>query len=89
MSIEAPLVAELLADSPVTALVDDRVYPEMIPQNGDTPAIVYYRLNTDREQMLEGPSDLVMARMRLDLWSTSVSGMFALADAVPSRSRPP
>lgn len=82
MSIEQGLVAHLLADAPVAAIIGTKVHPGSVPQDTDLPAIVYLRISTQREVDLDGPSDFVQVRMRLDLWETSYSGVKALADAV-------
>ena len=82
MSIEQGLVAHLLADSAVSAIVGTRVHPGAVPQGGTTPAIVYARASSDREVDMDGPSDFVQVRMRVDCWHTTYAGVKALADAV-------
>ena len=82
MSIEQGLVAHLLADGPTAAIVGTRVHPNVRPQDGELPAIVYQRISTARETDLDGPSDFVQARMRLDLWDSSYAGAKALGDTV-------
>jgi hypothetical protein len=82
MSVEQGLVAHLLADGPTAAIIGTRVHPGSIPQDGTVPAIVYQRISTLRETDLDGPSDMVNVRMRLDLWHNTYAGVKALADAV-------
>ena len=84
MSLESGLVAELLADAGVAAIVGTKVHPELIPQNGTLPALVYTRMATLREQQLAGPQSMALARVRIDCWHTSAAGVWALADAVRS-----
>ena len=82
MTIEQGLVAELLADSAVSAIVSTRVHPGAIPQKGALPAIVYTRVSSLRTVDMDGPSDFVQVRLRVDCWHTSKSGVSSLADAV-------
>lgn len=82
MSIEQGIVAHLLADGPVSAIIGVRVHPGEIPQDTDTPAVVYTRVSTQRDVDLSGPMSFVQVRMRLDLWHTNYAGVKALADAV-------
>ncbi len=82
MTIEQGLVAHLLADGTVAGIVGTRIHPGAVPQGGGTPAIVYVRRSTDREQQLDGAEGLVGVRLRLDLWHTTYAGVKALADAV-------
>ncbi len=82
MSIEQGLVAHLLADGPTAALIGTRVHPIVRPQGDPLPAVVYQRVSTVRDTDLNGPTDFVQARMRLDLWDDSYGGVKALADAV-------
>ena len=82
MSIEQGLVAHLLADAGVSAIVGTSVHPGVRPQGGSLPAIVYVRVSTARTVDLDGPSDFVQVRMRLDLWDNTYAGSKALADAV-------
>ena len=61
MDIESALVAHLLADSKLNALVGKKIFPYELPQedstifpDGVTPAIVYQRVSSSRTLTLEG-----------------------------------
>ena len=82
MSIEEGLVAELIADGAVSAIIGVKVHSDAIPQGGDLPAIVYSLTSSTREVDLDGPSDFVQSRLRVDCWHTSRSGSKTLASAV-------
>jgi len=84
VTIEQGLVAELLADAGVSALVGTRVHPHVIPQDGELPAITYQRISSQREMQMDGPLSLIRVRMQVDCWSSSYSGAKSLADAVRS-----
>ncbi len=82
MTIEQGLVAHLLADGPVAALVGTRVYPGEIPQGASGDAIVYTRTSENRSVDMDGPSDFVSVAMSVDCWSDSKAGSITLAEAV-------
>jgi len=82
MTIEQGLVAELIGDAGVTAIVGTKVHPGAIPQDTELPAIVYTRVSTPRELALDGTVEAVAARFRLDIWHTSYSNVKTLAEAV-------
>lgn len=84
MTIEQGLVAELLADSGVSAVVGTKVHPGAIPQGQSLPAIVYNRISTPRDVALGGPVNVVGIRFRIDCWHTSYASVKALAAAVRS-----
>ena len=84
MTLEEGLVAELIADAAVFAIVGNRIHPEIVPQQGTRPAIVYLRIGTTREQQLSGPADLILVRMRLDMWHSDPGACWSLANAVRS-----
>lgn len=56
MDIEQALVAHLLADTNITAIIEDRLFPLAIPQGEDVPAIVYQRISSPRTLTLTGES---------------------------------
>lgn len=43
MSFQSEFRSHLLASSELTALVGDRIYPTVLPQNATLPAVVYFR----------------------------------------------
>lgn len=84
MTLEEGLVAELKADATVSGIIGSRVFPEVVPQGQDGAAIVYRRVSTDRESILSGYRDVIVAVLRLDCWAESFSGCWTLANAVRS-----
>lgn len=84
MTIEQGLVAELLADAGVAAIVGTRVHPGAVPQNGSLPAIVYQRISSIRDVDMSGPQSFTQVRIQVDCWHTSYAGAKSLADAVRS-----
>lgn len=84
MSLETGLKAALTADASVNALVSGRIYPEAMPHDVKYPAISYQRVSTVRTQFLTGVDDLTQARIQIDCWDSSYSGVKSLASAVKS-----
>ena len=80
--MEEGLYAHLAADSGVAALVSTRIYPLVVPQDVDLPAIAYQRISGPRDHVHEGASGLVVARMQVTCHAWSYSGAKALAEAV-------
>ena len=81
MNAEGAIRAAILASAPVTALVGTRVYPMMLPQAPTFPAIVYQRISTVPDMLVEGPG-FAPIRIQLSMWATTFGGARTLADAV-------
>ena len=84
MRIEAELVKFLKADEAVKALVADRVYPVMAPEDVDAPYIVYRRMGTARAETMAG-AGTPDPRFRLKCWANDYEQAIQLADAVRAR----
>lgn len=82
MTIEAGIYAYLIANSGVFALVGTRIYPQVIPQDAEMPAMAYQRISGPRDHSHSGPSGLVVARMQLTCMAASYDGAKALGEAV-------
>ena len=81
MNAEGAIRAAILASAPVAAMVGTRVYPMMLPQAPTFPAIVYQRISTVPDMLVEGPG-FAPIRMQLSMWATTFGGARTLADAV-------
>jgi hypothetical protein len=90
--IEAGLTALLLGNTAVAAIVGDRVYPLVLPGKPGTeevrkyvPSVTYQRVSSTRVAgTLQGPSELVGARIQVDAWADSYATVKHLADAIRS-----
>lgn len=47
MSAETSLYSALAADSSVGAICDDRIYPDVAPQDASLPAVAFERIETE------------------------------------------
>lgn len=89
MTLEEGLVAALRADAQVGALVANatspvtyRIYREHLPQQPTYPAIVFARVTTIGNTILEGPSSLQEVLISLDVLALSDASRMAVASAV-------
>lgn len=82
MAVEQDIYAFLIANSGVAALVGTRIYPLMIPQDADLPAVAYRRIDTPRHYSHDGYSGLARPRFQFDCVGSSYSSARALAAAV-------
>lgn len=62
---------KLLENSSITALIDERIYPSIIPQGGLTPCVVIRRISTRNEHTLLGRTRLSHSRVQFDCYSDS------------------
>lgn len=82
MTIEEALAARLTGDVGLTALVEDRIYPQVMPDDCPKPAMTYQRIDAPRIQTNEGTSGLVPARFQLTIWDPSYSSVKQVAAKV-------
>lgn len=77
------LRAKLIAESEITGLVAERIYPTVIPQGGSAPCIVLKRISTRPEHTLSGMTRLSHSRIQFDCLSeTDKDEADAIAKAV-------
>lgn len=82
MAIEEDVRALLLAQAGIVALVGDRVWPALVPDSSDLPALGYFRVDTRRVYSHEGRSGLARPRFQLDCYAGTYAQVAALAAAV-------
>ena len=71
MSLESLLFSRLTTDADIRRMVTRRVYPIVLPQNCDFPAISYQRITGARINDLSGYGNLQDARIQVDCWATA------------------
>lgn len=82
---EMAIVQRLLAQSSVTALVGQRIWPHVAPQGTDTNTldyIVYHAVDKVHEQNLRGASGVCFARLQLDVFASSYARAKAIVEAI-------
>lgn len=82
MSIESAIRAVIAADTAVTAIIKDRLYPLRVPQGVSLPAVTYQEISGDDGMTTDGALGLVDGRFQFTCWSTTHAGAAALRDAL-------
>lgn len=79
--LETDLVTALEADAGITAVVGDRIYPVIAPDNCTFPALVYSVVS--EVQIGSGSNRCMQARVQLDVYATQyITGVKAARDAL-------
>jgi hypothetical protein len=72
--MEKALVAYLRADTDLSPAIttngDTRIYPFVMPQDALKPAVVYQRIDTQRDYSHSGEEDVKEARLQVTLWAS-------------------
>tara|TARA_R110000765_G_scaffold372450_2_gene462871 strand:+ start:521 stop:916 length:396 start_codon:yes stop_codon:yes gene_type:complete len=82
MTLEQGIRAASIADTDVNALVSGRIYHERMPQNSTMPAIVFSRVSTSQNSLLDGVDTLTQARIQFDIYGDTSSSVRDLATKV-------
>ena len=72
----------LLANTGVTAIVEQRIYPVLAPQGAELPNIVITLVSDNDDQMLAGAAQLPESRVSVISRGRTATEMMDLADAV-------
>lgn len=75
MAIESDLVAVLTGDAGIAALVGQRVYPLVLPQNPTLPAIVYQEVQGTARAGADGDMGQRESRFLVSWWASSFSAV--------------
>ena len=81
-TVEAALPSILINDTAVNMLVGDGIYPNIIPQGADIPAITYQQISGPRVHDMQGPNGMVKARWQINCWAADYAKAKELAGAV-------
>lgn len=80
--IEDGLYAHLSAQSTITNIVADRIYPTILPQTPDLPAIVFHNLGSSPVSRQDGVPTLAKTTFQIDCFSNDNREAKLLAKAV-------
>lgn len=86
--IKNALFDHLTADDGVSAIVDDRVYPNIAEPKAALPFITFQSIVTRPVRHLGGSSGIRDATIQIDSWAKSSPGATALAEAVVAALKP-
>lgn len=80
--MEESLVAWLLADTALVALVEQRIHWSVLPQGGTGPSVALHRITGIRDYHMQGPSGLVRSLVQIDCWAPVYGDAIAVSRAV-------
>jgi hypothetical protein len=78
--MESDLRALIIGDSAVNAMVGDRVYPLLLPQQPTLPAIAYQRISSSHVHSHSGVSGYCTARVQFACYAQSFAEAASLGD---------
>jgi hypothetical protein len=81
MSAEQQLYIALSGHAPLAAIVSVRIWPDVIPEDGEFPAVVYARMGTEPVVTLNGALVAEWAEMNIGCWAATRGAADAAADA--------
>jgi len=82
VTVEQALVAVLLADSGLAALVDEKVYPLVIPAGVDLPAVGYRLASTEFKYDMDGQAPPEIATVSFYAWADDYAEASTLGQAL-------
>ena len=77
--IEEALVAHLLAQPGLTALIGNRLYPDLLEDDTSLPAVVYLNVSDTKDHTLAGQLDLESPVIQFTAYATTKAGAKAVA----------
>ena len=83
--LEEGIAAYLIADATIGAVVDNRIYPMMMPQKVTLPCLTYQRISTPRivtHDSSGATGDLTSPRFQFDAWGVTQKETKAISDAL-------
>ena len=80
--IEQSIYSHFSTSAALTALISDRIYPMMMPQDPVLPSVTYQRISNMPVNALSGACGLDKPIIQIDCWSTTYAGVKALGDTV-------
>lgn len=87
MSAETSLYAALAADTSVGAICDDRIYPDVAPQDASLPAVAFERTGTEYVNTIHGTAIATRSTLAVYCMAEARATAEGLCDAVAAASR--
>jgi hypothetical protein len=81
-TIEADLYAQLSGDSALTALVGQRIFPLLIPQDVTRPALAYQSISVFNPLLHDGAAPMRRVRMQISIVADTFTKALAVRDSV-------
>ena len=80
--IEPAIVTLALADPATAALIGTRIFPLLLPDDCQKPAVSYRLVSTLDQNTLDGPLGLVQVRLQIDSWGDAYADAKNVAQAL-------
>lgn len=87
MSAETEVFAALSGDAGVTALVAQRIYPDVLPEKSAYPAVVFARVRTEPTYGISGNYFGADVGLQVGCWGTTRTQADAVGSAVETALR--
>ena len=84
MHIEEALVAHLLAQTGLAALISRRFFYEELPQGATLPAVTCNKISDIKDHTLTGQSELERPTYQFIAWASTKAGARAVAEQIKS-----
>lgn len=81
-TVEATLRNVLVNDVFLNMLIGTSIYPNIVPQGADIPAITYQQISGPRLHDMQGAVGMCKARYQINCWAASYAAAKELAEAV-------
>ena len=85
MTAQQTLVARLTSDATLTALIGDRLWPDLTRQDPPFPFVLYQRANTDRLTGLGGPKRTNMHTVEVDVFAATAAAAETIVGVIVDR----
>lgn len=82
MMLEEALYDYITSDNTVAGIIGTRLYPAVLPEGVDMPAMAYQRISRDGIMAHDGPTGLAQVRIQLTMQAQSYLTLRTLADAM-------
>lgn len=82
MTLEQGIRAAAIADSDVNSIISGRIYHERMPQGAVMPSIVFSRVSTTQEPLLDGVDTLTQIRVQFDIYADTSADVRDLATKI-------
>ena len=79
MEINEALYSYLSGYAGLTALISNRIYPDILPQNTPYPAITYQKISENEIDTFNQPTTLMMPIYQFSCWGSTRSSSEAVA----------
>jgi hypothetical protein len=80
--IEETLFTRLSTFAGITALVDTRIFPMIMPQGTVKPALTYQRISSIRESCMVADDGIVRARFQITAWGETFKTVRSIIEQV-------